>query len=103
MGVTGTRATVGDAAERLVARTRAVTDTAVCVGLGVSDGDQAATVAAYADGVIVGTAFVRALHDGTVPNEGIEAVRALAAELADGVRRGRPALEGAAPARGPAA
>jgi tryptophan synthase alpha chain len=103
MGVTGMRARVSDRAQELVTRTRAAGADRVCVGLGVSDGDQAATVAAYADGVIVGTAFVRALHDGTVPNEGIEAVRALAAELADGVRRGRPALEGAAPARGPAA
>jgi tryptophan synthase alpha chain len=96
MGVTGMRARVSDRAQELVARTRAAGADRVCVGLGVSDGDQAATVAGYADGVIVGTAFVRALHDG------IGAVRALAAELADGVRRGRPALE-AAPAGGPAA
>src|SRR3712207_3841084 len=83
MGVTGTRATVGDAAERLVARTRAVTDTAVCVGLGVSDGDQAAEVAAFADGVIVGSAYVRAMLEGRGP----DGVRALSRELAAGVRR----------------
>ncbi|MGY1634472.1 tryptophan synthase subunit alpha [Geodermatophilus sp. SYSU D01186] len=90
MGVTGTRATVGDAAEKLVARTRAAApDLAVCVGLGVSDGDQAAEVAAFADGVIVGSAFVRTLLDG----RGADGVRALAAELAEGVRRraGAPA------------
>jgi tryptophan synthase alpha chain len=97
MGVTGMRAQVSDRAQELVTRTRAAGADRVCVGLGVSDGDQAATVARYADGVIVGTAFVRALHDG------IGAVRDLAAELADGVRRGRPALEGAARTRGPAA
>jgi tryptophan synthase alpha chain len=97
MGVTGIRAQVSDAAQDLVARTRAAGAERVCVGLGVSSGDQAATVAGYADGVIVGTAFVRALHDG------IGAVRALAEELADGVRRGRPALEAAAPAGGPTA
>jgi tryptophan synthase alpha chain len=85
MGVTGTRATVGDAAERLVARTREVTDTAVCVGLGVSNGDQAAEVAAFADGVIVGSAYVRALLAG----EGADGVRALSRELAEGVRRAR--------------
>jgi tryptophan synthase alpha chain len=83
MGVTGTRATVGDAAERLVARTRAVTDTAVCVGLGVSDGDQAAEVAAFADGVIVGSAYVRTLLEGHGP----DGVRVLSEELAAGVRR----------------
>ena len=46
MGVTGTRATVGNRAEELVARTREQTDLPVCVGLGVSNGDQAAEVAA---------------------------------------------------------
>ncbi|MGY1847055.1 MULTISPECIES: tryptophan synthase subunit alpha [unclassified Blastococcus] len=84
MGVTGTRATVGDAAERLVARTReAAPDLAVCVGLGVSDGDQAAEVAAFADGVIVGSAYVRELLEG----RGTEGVRVLTRDLADGVRR----------------
>jgi tryptophan synthase alpha chain len=83
MGVTGTRATVGDTAERLVARTRAVTDTAVCVGLGVSNGDQAAEVAAFADGVIVGSAYVRPLLEG----QGAAGVRRLSEELAAGVRR----------------
>ncbi|MGB8651674.1 MAG: tryptophan synthase subunit alpha [Mycobacteriales bacterium] len=82
MGVTGTRDTVSNRAEELVARTREHTDLPVCVGLGVSNGDQAAEVAAYADGVIVGSAFVRALQDG-----GPDAVRALAEDLSAGVRR----------------
>lgn len=82
MGVTGTRATVSNRAEELVARTRALTDLPVCVGLGVSTGEQAAEVAAYADGVIVGSAFVVALREG-----GPDAVQALAADLAAGVRR----------------
>jgi tryptophan synthase alpha chain len=89
MGVTGTRATVGDAAERLVARTREVTDLPVCVGLGVSNGDQAAEVAAFADGVIVGSAFVRRLLDAPDAAAGCAAVADLAAELADGVRRAK--------------
>jgi tryptophan synthase alpha chain len=82
MGVTGTRATVGNRAEELVGRTRQQTDLPVCVGLGVSNGEQAAEVAAYADGVIVGSALVRALQDG-----GPDAVRTLAQDLAAGVRR----------------
>jgi tryptophan synthase alpha chain len=83
MGVTGTRATVSDAAEQLVARTRAVApDLAVCVGLGVSDGKQAAEVAAFADGVIVGSAYVRELLEG----RGTDGVRTLTADLARGVR-----------------
>jgi tryptophan synthase alpha chain len=83
MGVTGTRTTVSDAAERLVARTReAAPDLPVCVGLGVSNGAQAAEVAAFADGVIVGSAYVRELLEG----RGTDGVRALTADLADGVR-----------------
>ncbi len=83
MGVTGTRATVGNAARELVARTRsAAPDVAVCVGLGVSDGAQAAEVAAFADGVIVGSAYVRELLEG----RGTGGVRALTADLAAGVR-----------------
>ncbi|MCU1593513.1 MAG: trpA [Frankiales bacterium] len=82
MGVTGTRATVGNRAEELVRRTRELTDLPLCVGLGVSNGEQAAEVAAYADGVIVGSAFVQALQD-----EGVDAVRRLAQDLAAGVRR----------------
>ena len=82
MGVTGIRSEVSNRAEELVRRTRAFTDLPLCVGLGVSSGDQAAEVAAYADGVIVGSAFVRALQDG-----GVDAVRELAEDLAAGVRR----------------
>ncbi len=63
MGVTGARETTSDLAEPLVARTRATTDLPIAVGLGVSTGAQAAAVASYADGVIVGSAFVRALLD----------------------------------------
>ena len=89
MGVTGARATSSDLAEPLVTRTRAVTDLPVGVGLGVSDGDQAAEVASYADGVIVGSAFVRALLDAPDRRTGLERLAALTADLAAGVRRGR--------------
>ena len=86
MGVTGARASVGTAAGTLVQRVRAQTDLPVCVGLGVSNGAQAAEVAAFADGVIVGSAFVRVLLDAPSPEDGVAAVEKLAAELADGVR-----------------
>ncbi|HEX5567397.1 MAG TPA: tryptophan synthase subunit alpha [Streptomyces sp.] len=88
MGVTGTRDSVGREAEDLVRRTRAATDLPVCVGLGVSNAEQAAEVASFADGVIVGSAFVKLLleHQDD-PAAGLDAVRALAGELARGVRR----------------
>ncbi|MFB7896707.1 tryptophan synthase subunit alpha [Streptomyces xiamenensis] len=88
MGVTGTRESVGRQASDLVRRTRASTELPVCVGLGVSNAAQAAEVAAFADGVIVGTAFVKELlaHEGD-ERAGLDAVRALAGQLAAGVRR----------------
>ena len=89
MGVTGARTTVGDTAEVLVTRTRLMTETPICVGLGVSTGAQAAQVAAFADGVIVGSALVRCLADAGSREEGLAAVRELSAELAAGVRAGR--------------
>lgn len=87
MGVTGTRESVGASAEDLVARTRATTELPVCVGLGVSNAVQAKEVAAFADGVIVGSAFVKRMLDAPDHAAGLTAVRELAAELAEGVRR----------------
>lgn len=89
MGVTGTRASVGAQAQDLVRRTRAATELPVCVGLGVSNADQAAEVAGFADGVIVGSAFVKRLLDAPDLSAGLLAVRELAADLAQGVRRDR--------------
>ncbi|MEV6315022.1 tryptophan synthase subunit alpha [Streptomyces sp. NPDC051776] len=87
MGVTGTRESVGEQAQDLVRRTRATTDLPVCVGLGVSGGEQAAEVAGFADGVIVGSAFVKRLLDAPDIESGLAGVRELAGELAIGVRR----------------
>jgi tryptophan synthase alpha chain len=89
MGVTGARESMGEAARVVVDRTKAVTNKPVCVGLGVSGGDQAAEVASYADGVIVGSALVRCLTDAADEAAGLKALRGLVEELADGVRRGR--------------
>jgi tryptophan synthase alpha chain len=89
MGVTGARSTVDAAAEDLVTRTRAVTDLPVCVGLGVSTGEQAAQIGSFADGVIVGSALVRCLTEAPSPQEGLARLRAVATELADGIRKGR--------------
>ncbi|MER5972764.1 tryptophan synthase subunit alpha [Streptomyces sp. NPDC002055] len=87
MGVTGTRESVGEQAQDLVRRTKATTALPVCVGLGVSDADQAAQVAQFADGVIVGSAFVKRLLDAPDLETGLTGVRTLAGELAEGVRR----------------
>lgn len=82
MGVTGAREVVSQTAPELVSRVKDVSDIPVGVGLGVRSREQAAEIASYADGVIVGSALVSALRDG-----GVDAVRALTEELADGVRQ----------------
>lgn len=95
MGVTGVRSEVGASAADLVTRVREVTDVPVCVGLGVSNGDQAAAVGAHADGVIVGSALVRALATDLTDatngelNGDLRTLRSTTADLADGVRRAR--------------
>jgi tryptophan synthase alpha chain len=88
MGVTGARASSSELAGPLVGRLRDVTDLPVGVGLGVSNGDQAAEVARFADGVIVGSAFVRRLLDaGPDRAAGLSSLAALTRDLAGGVRR----------------
>jgi tryptophan synthase alpha chain len=82
MGVTGARETVSAAASTLVQRVRAVTDLPVCVGIGISTAAQAAEVAGFADGVIVGAALVKAVQDG-----GSAAAAALTVELSQAARR----------------
>lgn len=107
MGVTGAQKSVASSAGVLVERTREYTDLPVCVGLGVSNGEQAAEIAEFADGVIVGSALIKASARGR------DELVALAGELAAGVR-GTTAGEGAgdrgatlddagAPAPGPGA
>jgi tryptophan synthase alpha chain len=86
MGVTGARATVSSGAADLVSRIRKTSDLPVAVGLGVSTREQAREVAGYADGVIVGSAFVKALLDAPSLEEGLKAVTQLTRELALGVR-----------------
>lgn len=87
MGVTGGRSAVSSAAPDLVRRCRAATDLPIAVGIGISTGDQAAEVAAYADGVIVGAAFVRRVLGAPDHATAVASVTELAAELAAGVRR----------------
>ncbi|MFZ1362319.1 MAG: tryptophan synthase subunit alpha [Candidatus Nanopelagicales bacterium] len=86
MGVTGARSTVSHHAKELVERTRSHTEKPICVGLGVSTPAQAEEIATYADGVIVGSAFVKAAIEANDVTEAAARVGRLAAELAQGVR-----------------
>jgi tryptophan synthase alpha chain len=89
MGVTGTRAAVSSGAPDLVARIKKVSDLPISVGLGVSTREQAKSVAGYADGVIVGSAFINKLLDAPNEKSGLDEVKKLTEELAKGVREGR--------------
>lgn len=85
MGVTGARSTVDDHARTLVARTRGAGAQRVCVGLGVSSGEQARDIASFADGVIVGSALVRTLFEEDT-DRALRNLDALARDLVSGVR-----------------
>ncbi|MEJ0014767.1 MAG: tryptophan synthase subunit alpha [Actinomycetota bacterium] len=87
MGVTGTRTSVSSTARELVARLRGVTNLPIAVGLGVSTPEQAHEVAQYADGVIVGSAFIRLLQESKTADEGLAHVRSLAHELSKGLTK----------------
>ena len=91
MGVTGARTTVSSQAPELVARIRAVDpEMPVGVGLGVGTGAQAAEVAGFADGVIVGSALIRCVLEESDRAAGEARLRALSSELAQGVRAPKP-------------
>ena len=74
-GVTGMREELPPELPETVARLRAATPLPVCVGFGVSRPEHAAAVARIADGVVVGSAIVRAAGDS------VERAASLAATL----------------------
>jgi len=82
MGITGARQDVDAAARSLVGRLRTAEARNVCVGIGISTGDQVAEVLNYADGAIVGSALVTALAE-----HGVAGVGRTAAALAQGRSR----------------
>ena len=86
LGVTGVKAVAREATMQLVARLRPLTDMPIAVGIGVKDAADAAAVAAFADGVIVGSEAVRRVADGD-PGGAPARVAALVADLRAGVER----------------
>src|SRR5579862_6636592 len=68
-GVTGERVELSDSIAPLIERTRRVTKLPLAVGFGISTPEQARSVAAMADGVVVGSAFVRMIEQRATPAE----------------------------------
>ncbi|MFT8395786.1 tryptophan synthase subunit alpha [Propionibacterium sp.] len=91
MGVTGARSHTSSAAPVLVEKVRSIApDLPVGVGLGVSDGEQAAEVGSFADLVIVGSALVKRLLEAEDSGSGgLDGLRATVDDLAAGVRAAR--------------
>lgn len=87
MGVTGTRNQISQSAETLVNRIRKVTELPIAVGLGVSTPEQAKEVSRYADGVIVGSAFIKLILQTNDLSKSVVAVGQLAKDLARSMRR----------------
>ena len=91
MGVTGVRSETSDAGPIIVERARKADPTIpVGIGLGVSTGDQAAEIGAYADLVIVGSALIRTVEsDGKDMESDLRALRKISGDIAAGVERSR--------------
>jgi tryptophan synthase alpha chain len=66
LGVTGVRDSLSNRGRGVVELVRSVTDRPALIGLGVSTPDQAARAASFADGVIVGSALLKAVYDGGI-------------------------------------
>ena len=81
MGVTGERDALAESALDVARRCKAETDLPVLIGVGISSPNQAHSVAAVADGVIVGSALIRRLLDGEGPEGAASFVGALRAAL----------------------
>jgi len=75
LGVTGMQQEVSDELPDTIARLRGATNLPICVGFGVSNGVQAQRIGALADGIVVGSAIVKAAESG------IDAAHALTVEL----------------------
>jgi tryptophan synthase alpha chain len=93
-GITGSAAPDPGKVSGAVARIRRHTKLPVCVGFGVRTAEQARAIAESADGVVVGSALVDALHmsfggDGKPTAATVPAVADLVRALAEGVRGAR--------------
>ena len=87
-GVTGVQTNVATRVEQLVEELRSVTDKPIAVGFGVSEAKHAKQIVDWgADGVIVGSALVRALGEAKTPEEGLAALKAKAEEIRGGATR----------------
>ncbi len=86
-GITGARSELPPDLSNFIQRVRRHTKLPLAVGFGIGTGEQAAAVAQIADGVIVGSALVKAAGAA----DPLPAIRALGEELAAGAHLAQPA------------
>ncbi len=80
-GVTGVRSQIQDRVKDVLQEIRSVTNKPIAVGFGISQPEQARQLLDWgADAVIVGSAFVQRLADGT-PEQGLQAVKDFCVDL----------------------
>lgn len=87
LGVTGERSSLSDSVRPLVERMRAITDLPIAVGFGISTAEHVNTVGSIADGVVVGSAFVRTVEQYGATPELEDRLEAVARELASGLTK----------------
>ena len=80
-GVTGARSDLAEGIEEQVARVRKSSAIPVCVGFGVSAPEHAQRIAAFADGVVVGSALIDRISRAGSPEAAVDAAARFVAEL----------------------
>ncbi|MET4160675.1 tryptophan synthase alpha chain [Marinobacterium sp. MBR-111] len=88
-GVTGAAAPTPEKVQKEVEAIKAHTGIPVAVGFGIRTPEQAARIAGFADGVVVGSALVDCIAQAETPEAGTQAVLALTRELSTAVRIAR--------------
>ncbi len=86
-GTTGARTAISATLEAEVRAVRAVSDVPVCVGFGVSTPEHAVRIAAFADGVVVGSALVDRIERAGSGDAAVDAAAAFVAELKRPLRK----------------
>lgn len=84
-GVTGARVSLPETVEAAVNKIRKATDKPIAVGFGISTPEQAKRIAAFADGVIVGSAIVNIIEKNIGKPDLIETVSGFVKDLKKGI------------------
>jgi tryptophan synthase alpha chain len=94
-GVTGTKSFEAGDVREAVARLKSRSPVPICVGFGIKSPEQAAEIARFADGAVVGSAIVSRIAEGRRGQALVKDVVEFCAELADSVHaaRTKPVVE----------